>query len=123
MGITTGEHEDMRIKSRAVFFVRANDGAPDQGDNKKPIRNDVASDQELLFGEMAASPLESLNTGLANVFMPLIGLHTSIDIDSAVSNCDLDQAASFRSEFQRFATDLSEGVRSLPGGIDLPSPE
>jgi len=120
--ITTGEHEDMRIKSRAVFFVRANDGAAEHGE-KKPIRLDVPSDGELLFGEMAASPLESLNTGLLSVFQPLIGVPASIDVESAVSNCDSDQAVHFRAEFQRFTTDLSEGVRSLTDGVELPSPE
>mmetsp|Transcript_37870 Transcript_37870/g.109261 ORF Transcript_37870/g.109261 Transcript_37870/m.109261 type:complete len:150 (-) Transcript_37870:3-452(-) len=63
--ITTGEHEDMRIKSRAVYFLR---NVPDQ----KVVKVDVSCDSDLLFGEMAATPLESLNTGLMDVFRPLV---------------------------------------------------
>jgi len=45
--ITTGEHEDVRIKSRAVYFLR------NVAENK-PVKADVSSDGDLLFGEMAA---------------------------------------------------------------------
>ncbi|CAK0849097.1 unnamed protein product, partial [Prorocentrum cordatum] len=78
--ITTGEHEDMRIKSRAVYFLR---NVPDQ----KEVKKDIACDGELLFGEMAASPLESLNTGLMDVFRPLVTHPGSIDWAS----CDSEQ--------------------------------
>ena len=37
--------------------------------------------------------------------------------------CDVEQASEFRSSLDRFTTDLSEGIKSLSGGIDLPSPE
>jgi len=110
--LTTGEHEDMRIKSRAVYFLR---NVLDQ----KPVRPDVSSDGDLLFGEMAASPLESLNTGLMDVFRPLVNNTGGIDWAS----CDTEQASEFRSSFERFTTELSEGIKSLSGGIDLPSPE
>eukprot|EP00971_Amphidinium_carterae_P040535 795589-Amphidinium_carterae.1 len=62
--ITTGEHEDMRIKSRAVYFLR---NVPDQ----KAVKPEMSCDHDLLFGEMAAKPLESLNTGLHDVFRPM----------------------------------------------------
>jgi dynein heavy chain len=110
--ITTGEHEDMRIKSRAVYFLR---NVPDQ----KAVKVDVACDGELLFGEMAASPLESLNTGLMDVFKPLIHNYQGPDWAS----CDAEQASEFRQSFDRFTMELSEGIKSLSGGIDLPSPE
>jgi dynein heavy chain len=110
--ITTGEHEDMRIKSRAVYFIR---NVADQ----KAVKPDVACDGELLFGEMAASSLESLNTGLMDVFRKLVSNSPSIDW----AMCDVEQASEFRSSLDRFTTDLSEGIKSLSGGIDLPSPE
>ncbi len=43
--IATGEHEDMRIKARAVYFMR---NVADQ----KFIRADVGCDGDLLLGEM-----------------------------------------------------------------------
>ncbi|CAL1160605.1 unnamed protein product [Cladocopium goreaui] len=51
--ITTGENE--RIKSFAVYFLR---NVPQD----RAIKTDVFSDQELLFGEVTANPLESLST-------------------------------------------------------------
>ncbi|CAE8591739.1 unnamed protein product, partial [Polarella glacialis] len=110
--ITTGEHEDVRIKSKAVYFLR---NVPDS----KAVKAEFACDNELLFGEMAASPLESLNTGLLDVFRPIVCQASSIDWAS----CDSEQSIEFKSCFDKFSTELSEGIKSLSGGIDLPSPE
>jgi len=110
--ITTGEHEDMRIKGRAVYFVR---NVPDQ----KAVKVDIASDGELLFGEMAASPLESLDTGLMGVFKPLICRSNCVDWAA----CDQEQAVEFKASLERFTMEISEGIKSLNSGIILPSPE
>jgi dynein heavy chain len=110
--ITTGEHEDMRIKSEAVYFLR---NVPDQ----KPVKLDVLCDAELLFGEMAASPLESLDTGLMEVFRPLVCQSTCFDWGS----CRTEQAETFRTSLTKFTSELSLGVKSLCSGIDLPAPE
>ena len=50
----------MRIKSHAVYFLRT---VADQ----KSVKLEIACDHELLFGEVSASPLESLSTGLNEV--------------------------------------------------------
>jgi len=108
--VTTGEHEDMRIKNHAVYFLRT---VPDQ----KPVKLEVSSDHELLFGELAASPLESLSTGLMGVFKPLFCQSSCIDWAS----CDGEQQTEFRSGMEKFSTELSDGIRSLSSGIELPS--
>ncbi|CAK0894523.1 unnamed protein product, partial [Prorocentrum cordatum] len=110
--ITTGEHEDMRIKSHAVYFLR---NVPDQ----KPVKMDIASDGELLFGEVAASPLESLSAGLMSVFRPIVSTPRSIDWAA----CDNEQATEFCTVMDRFSTELSDGIKSLSSGIDLPCPD
>eukprot|EP00931_Biecheleriopsis_adriatica_P081368 TRINITY_DN5469_c0_g1_i1.p1 TRINITY_DN5469_c0_g1~~TRINITY_DN5469_c0_g1_i1.p1 ORF type:complete len:4656 (-),score=1282.68 TRINITY_DN5469_c0_g1_i1:88-14055(-) len=110
--ITTGEHEDVRIKNRAVYFLR-------NVADSKAVKADVACDADLLFGEMAASPLESLNTGLMDVFRPLISNAATIDWAS----CESEQSSEFKQTLDKFTLELSQGVQSLSGGIDLPSPE
>merc|ERR1719482_238792 len=47
--LTTGEHEEMRLKGRAVYFLR---NIRDQ----KRIKPEITTDHELLFGEMAETP-------------------------------------------------------------------
>ena len=63
--ITTGEHEDVRIKGRGVYFLRT------VGDQKS-VKTDIPTDHELLFGEVGALPLESLNGGLNEIFKPIV---------------------------------------------------
>lgn len=110
--ITTGEHEDMRIKSRAVYFLR---NVPDQ----KAVKVEVGCDHELLFGEMSGNPLQSLNTGMQDVFGKLIQGASSVDWAS----CDREQTHEFRIGFEKFTKALYEGIKSLTSGIELASPE
>jgi dynein heavy chain len=112
--ITTGEHEDMRLKNRAAYFLR---NVPDQ----KAIRVDVSSDGDLLFGEMGKSPLKSLNSGLAGVFKPMICRMGSTVIDWAA--CETEQAGEFKVALDKFTQELANGIKSLSCGIDLAVPE
>lgn len=114
---TTGEHEDYRIKNRAVYFLR------NVYDNKgmvsdKEIKKDTATDADVLFGEVTQCPLESLNTGLLEVFKPMICKSSSVDWCS----CDPEQSTEFRGGLERFTQELSEGIRSLSSGIELEMP-
>ena len=61
--VTAGEQE--RLKGRAVFFLRTLPA-------DKAIKVDIATDNDLLFGEMSGNPLESLNTSLGSVFLPFL---------------------------------------------------
>jgi dynein heavy chain len=110
--ITTGEHEDMRIKNDAVFFLR---NVADQ----KAVKPDIACDVELLFGEMSASPLESLDTGLMDIFRPLVCSSGCFDW----SACQKEQQEAFCNSFDKFTTELALGVKSLSSAVDLATPE
>lgn len=109
--ITTGENE--RIKSFAVYFLR---NVPQD----QAIKTDVFSDQELLFGEVTANPLESLSTTLASVFQPI-----SSRQEITWGECDGEQKVDFLTSFEKFSSELSESISALSGGIvlqkDLPS--
>ena len=109
--ITTGENE--RIKSFAVYFLR---NVPQD----RSIKADVFSDQELLFGEVTANPLESLSTTLASVFQPI-----SSRQEITWGQCDGEQKGDFLASFEKFSSELSESISALSGGIvlkkDLPS--
>lgn len=109
--ITTGENE--RIKSFAVYFLR---NVPQD----RAIKTDVFSDQELLFGEVTANPLESLSTTLASVFQPI-----SSRQETTWGECDGEQKVDFLTSFEKFSSELSESISALSGGIvlqkDLPS--
>jgi dynein heavy chain len=109
--ITTGDNEEMRIKGKAVYFVR---NVPDQ----KPVKSDVPCDNELLFGEMAACPLYSLDMGLQGVFKPLVD-----DAPLDWQSCESEQAKEFKTGLDHFTMELSEGIKSLTCQIELPNPE
>eukprot|EP00931_Biecheleriopsis_adriatica_P081370 TRINITY_DN5469_c0_g1_i3.p1 TRINITY_DN5469_c0_g1~~TRINITY_DN5469_c0_g1_i3.p1 ORF type:complete len:4660 (-),score=1275.41 TRINITY_DN5469_c0_g1_i3:88-14067(-) len=104
--ITTGENE--RIKSFAVYFLR---NVPPE----KAIRSDVASDQDLLFGEVTPNPLESLSATLSDVFRPLAARSQ----EANWGQCDDEQKADFLASFEKFTLELSEAIAALNGGIVL----
>ena len=52
-----------RLKSRGCYFLRTQSA-------EKPVKVDVATDPDLLFGEIAQQPLESLDTSLKAIFLP-----------------------------------------------------
>lgn len=105
--VTTGEHE--RIKSRAVYFLR---NVPPE----RAVKADVSVDGELLFGEVAGCPLESLNTALMDVFFPLICQPTAA---TDWGHCDEEQKGDFKTGFEKFTIELSQGIQSLTGSIEL----
>jgi hypothetical protein len=113
--ITYGDNDDLRIKSRAVYFLRT------VGD-QKAVKPEVACDHELLFGEVAAAPLESLATGLNDVFRPLFAHAANTAQDKSCidwSNVDEEQRTEFLTGFSKFTFDLTEGIRTLSDGIEL----
>jgi dynein heavy chain len=105
--ITTGESE--RLKGRAVYFFRTLPA-------EKAVKLDVGSDGDLLFGEIAANPLESLDASLGNLYLPFLRRQGN---DWGV--CDNEQKKEFLDGFDKFSGELSEAVSSLSGGITLKS--
>jgi len=77
--VTTGEQK--RLNSWACFFLR--NVAPEQS-----ITIDIGTDGDLRFGEVAASPVESLNTSLAEVFRPMVSTR---HFETEWGQCDGEQ--------------------------------
>ncbi|KAF4648812.1 hypothetical protein FOL47_002748 [Perkinsus chesapeaki] len=103
--------EDDRIKSKAVYFFRSGI-APG-----KPVKLEVACGEDLLVGEASGNPLESLDTVLAGVLLPLI--HTTMADTEAWGQCDGEQRSEFTTGMQRISNELTEALKSLTGGIEL----
>ena len=57
---------------------------------ERSIKVDVGSDNDLLFGEVAASPLESLNMSLSEVFRPITGRNFDSELKKTQKEFDLD---------------------------------
>jgi hypothetical protein len=106
--ITNGEQE--RIKKRAAFFLRT---APEG----KVIRADVATSEDLIFGEVSANPLESMGTCLGDVFVQL--MQKNFTDKEVWVKCEVEQRREFMTGLEKFTTELADGVRSLVGGVQL----
>ena len=110
--ITTGEHEDMRIKNKAAYFLR------NVGD-QKAVKPDVATDSELVYGEMSLGPFDSLSTGLHDVFRPIVTQSNVVDW----GQCAAEQSSEFCTYMSKFSQELAIGLMSMSCGIELVSPE
>ncbi|CAD7937238.1 unnamed protein product [Amoebophrya sp. A120] len=104
--LTYGDKE--RLKGRAAYFVRT--CAED-----KAIKDDVATDPDLLYGEISGAPLASLNAGLTNYFVPLINKTTG----TSFGQCPTEQKTEFVKMLGKFNEELGDAVRSMAGGIEL----
>jgi dynein heavy chain len=113
--ITTGDHEEMRIKNHAVYFLRT-------VEEQRAVKMDNACDHELLFGEISAQPLESLSTGMNAVFFPMIQEAKCVQREgkSITELIDEEQYTEFCTGFEKFSCDISEGIRALTDCVDLP---
>ncbi|CAD7937236.1 unnamed protein product [Amoebophrya sp. A120] len=112
--LSHGETE--RLKSKACYFLRGA-GAVD-----KPIKVDVSTDGDLLFGEIAAQPLESLHTSLKNIFLPCVKnaeQNKEKVLKQVFGAVDAEHRAEFSSTFTKFTSELTEAIKSLSGGIEL----
>ena len=100
--VTYGEQE--RLKARGAYFLRVTQPAD------KPLRLDVASDIDLLFGEISQQPLDSLNVGIKELFLPM--LQQTIEANDALrtklvfGQCDSEQRQDFGVSLQKFASEL-----------------
>jgi hypothetical protein len=106
--ITNGEQE--RIKKRAAYFLRT---SPEG----KAIRTDIASDNDLIFGEVASNPLESMGTCLGDVFVAM--MQKNFQEKEVWLKCEVDQRREFMTGLEKFTTELADGIRSLVGGVQL----
>lgn len=75
----------------------------------KPINLNNANDNEVLFGEISAHTVTSLNTIINQVYKPLVD---RLD-NSAWGVCEEEQKREFNSVFEKFASELKEALKSL----------
>jgi len=124
--------QTFRLKSRGCYFLR---NVPAE----KPIKVDIGSDSDLLFGEISAQPLDSLNTSLSEIFLPMLqkangmnpyensGYQTNQQqvvpdkkvILETFGQCDTEQRMEFQSGLIKFTGELQDAIKSLTGGIEL----
>eukprot|EP00392_Amoebophrya_sp_AT5.2_P000467 g468.t1 len=112
--LSNGETE--RLKSRGCYFLRTQPA-------EKPVKVDVATDPDLLFGEITAQPLESLDTSLKAIFLPSVQKcladEDASKVKSVFGNCDAEHRLEFSQSFAKFTTELTDAIKSLSGGIEL----
>eukprot|EP00820_Chromera_velia_P029268 Cvel_12266.t1-p1 / transcript=Cvel_12266.t1 / gene=Cvel_12266 / organism=Chromera_velia_CCMP2878 / gene_product=Dynein gamma chain, flagellar outer arm, putative / transcript_product=Dynein gamma chain, flagellar outer arm, putative / location=Cvel_scaffold794:55107-67642(+) / protein_length=1727 / sequence_SO=supercontig / SO=protein_coding / is_pseudo=false len=100
---------DVRLKNKAAYFIRNVPAG-------KQVNLNNASDNELLFGEISASPLDSLGSSLSCLFLPMM---QASSFDTEWGSCHEEQKEEFLTSFEKFCGDLSEAIQSLSGGIEL----
>ncbi len=102
--ISTGEIES--IKCKAVYFMRT---IP----TGRTIKLEVATDNDLLMGEVSAGVLESFSSSLKQVFLPLIQSNTEWGA------CSQEQTKEFKQGFGKFVGELEDAISSMNDGIAL----
>lgn len=104
--VTDGER--VKLKGKGVYFVRCTPPG-------RPINISGGNDNEVLFGEISANTVTSLNTIINQVYKPLVD---RLD-ESAWGVCEEDQKKEFNSVFDKFAVELKEALKSLQTNITL----
>ena len=87
--------ESIKLKGKGAYFVRTT--------------AHKGSDNEVLFGEISAHTVTSLNTIINQVYKPLVD---KLD-NSAWGVCETEQKKEFNSVFDKFASELKEALKSL----------
>ena len=89
--------EMSKMRSKGVFFYRT----VTEG---KQVNTQTANDGEVMFGEIGADPITSLDTIISSVFVPLV---SSMD-DTDWGECDKEQRSELVSGLSKFASELAE---------------
>jgi hypothetical protein len=92
-----------------VYFVHITE----PGKPPKPIKVDVAQDNDVLFGEISESTVTSLDTIINRVFKPMVDRYDDW------GSCEIEQRKEFNSVFDKFASELREALKSMQTNITL----
>lgn len=84
-----------RIKSKGCYFFR-------NVDEGKPINTNQSNDMEVMFGEIGAEPISTLESVLVMTCIPMVKEITEW------GKCEEEQKVEFLSTVNRFAADLTE---------------
>lgn len=104
--------ETSKIRSKGVFFYRT---VPEG----KSVNPQTANDGEVMFGEIGANPISSLDTIISSVFVTMVN---AMD-DTDWGECDKEQRTELVSGLSKFASELAEAIKSMSGGVRLRSPD
>ena len=105
--LTTGDVD--RQKGKAVYFMRANEAAPVT----------QAVEQEVAYGVVAPSAIETLQANMSELFLPLVTQTGS----GWQRNLSEEASGEFFGSLSKFQATLDEAVNSLQGGFTLRKPE
>lgn len=78
----------------------------------------IDNDSSLLYGEISASPLETIETILCSQFSPLLS-----NLDNNIGNNSFDHKSYFDSELFKFSDNVGTVLHSMSKGIELKSIE
>ena len=90
---------------QCCYFVRSGD----------KVDTNVDNDTSLLYGEIAASPLKTIEAMLSSQYVPLFSM------SSEWGHANREQKSEFSSEMDQFAANISSALESLSCGLDLKS--
>lgn len=101
------------ISGKAVYFLRT---IP----LNKPIRLDVFSSDDLLFGELLCdSPIDCLNQCVNGVFKPYVNSMLESGVSEPWGSVDVSLRAEFMWHLSKFGSDMCQILDSIAGGIQL----
>ena len=88
----------------------------------KAIKQEVASNDELLFGEVGASPLESFSSLMSSIFCPVVAGLARCNDPSVWGHSGAEAREEFVTSLGKFSADTRLILDSLKGGIKLDTP-
>lgn len=97
------------MSSKCVYFMRT---VPEG----VPVKLDVWSNEELLFGELNGSPMDCLSAALTGVFVPYVESNSEKALWGAAGD---EMRSEFVSQVSKFTTEMAQIIESLSGGIEL----
>ncbi|CAG9316033.1 unnamed protein product [Blepharisma stoltei] len=104
--------DTVRIKSKGAFFYRT---LPEG----KAVNTNAYNDTEVMFGEIGANPISSLDTIISGAFVPMVNAMDEADW----GDCDKEQRLELTSGLAKFASELGEAIKSMSGGVRLRKPD
>ena len=112
MGLYLHFGETSKIRSKGAYIYRT--VAEGQA-----VNTQAANDTEVMFGEIGANPICSLDTIISSVFVPFVNAMDEADW----GECDKGQRVELVSGLSKFASELGEAIKSMSGGVKLKSPD
>lgn len=98
------------LNAKAVYFLRMVSA-------DTVIKQDIASSDELLFGEIGRNPLESFSSLISTFYCPVISALAQSNDNSVWGHNRAEAREQFVSSLNKFSYDMRQIIDSLNGGI------